>query len=104
MIHKVKMVLVEIMNVWRLYYWIGLGKDVDNHVKQCIKCRQQNLYPQCFALLHLEDPPMPMYFIVMDLIDNFKPLSQWHQYALTVINMLKAGSTSCFHLENETII
>ena len=32
-----------------LYFWKGLCKDVDIHVKQWIKCRQQNLYPQYYA-------------------------------------------------------
>ena len=28
-----------------LYYWKGLCKDVDTHMKQYIKCRQQNQCP-----------------------------------------------------------
>ena len=61
---------------------------MDIHVKLCIKCRQQNVDPQCYAQLHLEVPSMPMCFMVMDLIGKFKPLSQGHQYALTVIDTL----------------
>ena len=29
----------------QLYYWKGLQKDIDAHVKQCLQCRQQNLHP-----------------------------------------------------------
>ena len=32
---------------------------------------------------------MPVHFIVMDLVDRFKPIPQGHQYALKVIDMLK---------------
>ena len=45
------------------YYWKGLCKDVNIHVKQCIKCRQQNLHHQHYAQLQLEVPLMPMHFI-----------------------------------------
>ena len=72
-------------------YIIGLGlrKEVDIYVKQCMKFRQQNLHPQCYAKLHLEVPLIPMLFIVMDLIGKFKPLLQGHQYTLTLIDMLR---------------
>ena len=71
-----------------LYLWKGLRKDVNIHVKQGIKCRQQNLHPQHCAQLHLELPSMSMHFTVIDLIGKFKPSPQGHQYALTAIDML----------------
>ena len=71
-----------------LYYWEELCKDVNAHVKQCIKCRQQNPYPQHYAQLYLEVSSLPMHFSIMDLISTFKSLPQRHQYALTVIDML----------------
>ena len=40
----------------QLHYWKGLYVDVDIHVKQCMKCRQQNLHPQHYAQLPLEVP------------------------------------------------
>ena len=69
-------------------YWKGLLKYVDIHVKQCIKSRQQNLHPQCYAQLHFEVPSMPMHFSVMDLIGKFKLVPQGHQNTLTVIDIL----------------
>ena len=44
----------------------GSGKEVDAHVKQCMRCKQQNLCPQHYAQLQLEVPLMPMHFIVVD--------------------------------------
>ena len=32
-----------------IYCWKRLWKDVNAHEKQCIKCRQQNLYLQHYA-------------------------------------------------------
>ena len=58
----------------QLYYWKGLSREVNIHVKQCIKCRQQNLHPQHYEQLHLKVPSMPMHFNVMDLIGKSKPL------------------------------
>ena len=63
-------------------------KDVNVHVKQCIKCRPQNLHPQHYVQLHLEVPMMPMQFTAMGLIGKFKTLSQGHQFTLTIIDML----------------
>ena len=56
-----------------MYYWKRLCRDVGSHVNQYIKRRPQNLHPQYYAQLHLEVPMMPMHFITMDLIGNFKP-------------------------------
>ena len=75
--------------------WIS--KDVNVQMKQCIKCRQQNLHPQHYAQLHLEVPLMPMLFIMMDLIGRFKLLPEGHQCALTVIDML-TNYTQCIVL------
>ena len=58
------------------------------YVKQCIKCRHQNLHPQCYTQLHLDVPVMPMHFMAMDLMGKFKLLPQGHQFALTAIDML----------------
>ena len=41
--------------------------------------------PHHYAQLHLEEPLIPMHFIVMYLIDKFKLSVQGHQYALTAI-------------------
>ena len=46
-----------------LYYWKGLCRDVDIHVKQYIKCQYQILHPKHYAQLHLEGPLMPTHWI-----------------------------------------
>ena len=66
----------------------GIKKDVDIHISQCIKCRQQNLHPQYYAEVHLELLSMPMHLIVIKLIGKFKLSPQGYQYALTVIDMM----------------
>ena len=69
-----------------MYYWKGLWKDVDTHVKQCINYRQQNMHPQHYAHRYLKVFACALHW--QGLIVKFKPLTQGHQYALTVINMM----------------
>ena len=57
-----------------MHYWKGLWRHVDSHVKQCLKCRQQNMHSQHYVQSHLEVPLSSMHFITMDLIGRFKPL------------------------------
>ena len=68
-----------------MYYRKGLYKEDGIHVKQCMKCTQQNLHPQHYAQLHLEVPSMLMHFSAMDLVSRFKLSPQGHQYALIII-------------------
>ena len=75
----------------------SITHDISASVKQYIKCRQQNLCLQCYAQLHLEVPLMPLHFIAIDLIGNFKALPQGHQYALTTIDIF-TNYTSCLLL------
>ena len=56
--------------------------------KTCLKCRQQNVHPQCHAQLHFGVPLMPMHFTALDLIGRFKMSPQGHLYVLTIIDML----------------
>ena len=72
----------------QLYFLKGLRKDINTLVKQCMKCRQQNLCPQCCAQLHLEVSSAAVLFIVMEFIGMFKLMCQGYQYALTIIDML----------------
>ena len=62
--------------------------DVNNYVKQCVRCRHQKQCPLHYTQLHTEVPSALIHFIVMDLTGMFKPSPQDHQYALTVIDML----------------
>ena len=55
----------------QLYYWKGLYKDVNIHVKLCIMCRQHNLHNQQYVQIHLEASSIPMHFIVMELMVSF---------------------------------
>ena len=50
-------------------------KSAKSLMKQCLKCRQQNLCQQHYARLHVEVPSEPIHIIVMDLIGKFKPLA-----------------------------
>ena len=74
--------------LWRLYYEKRLCKDVNIHVKQCMKYKEQNLHPQHYVQLHLVIAFMPVHFIAIDLIGRFKLLPQGYQYALTGFDML----------------
>ena len=88
--------------VKRLFYWKGLCTDVDKHVKHCLQCRKQNLRPQRYAMLHTKVPSMPMHFISMDLIGQFKPpSSKGNSFALTVIDML-TNFVWCIPLQTKT--
>ena len=71
-----------------MYYWKESQNNINNYVKQCLKCTQQNRCLQHYAQLHIEVSLMPMHLIAMGLIGKFKPSPQGHQYALTVRDML----------------
>ena len=71
-----------------MYNQKGLWKDVDSHVKQCVKCRQQYLCPQYYAQFHTEGLSTLMLFIMMVLIGKFKLAPLVHQYALRVTDMV----------------
>ena len=59
-----------------MHYLKGLRKRYN--VEQWLKCRQQNLYPQCHVQLHLEVKSASIHLIVTDLIGMCKPLPQGH--------------------------
>ena len=56
----------------------------------CYQCQKRNKQVVKYATLHFDVATFPMQFISMDLIGEFHPpTSRKHQYALTVICLLK---------------
>ena len=90
------------MIVRRNYYWKGLRPDVVHYVKRCTICRKYNSASPKYNKGTFQAPGVPMDFISMDLIGEFRPPStHGNKYALTVICML-SGWTWCIPIPDKT--
>ena len=57
----------------RLYYWVGMKRDMHQHCKRCQLCAKHNIAKVKFEKTHFKGARQPMQFISMDLIGEFHP-------------------------------
>ena len=57
----------------RLYYWVGMKRDIQQHCKICQLCAKHNIAKVKFEKTHFKGARQPMQFISMDLIGEFTP-------------------------------
>ena len=89
-------------SVKRLYFWVGMKKDIHKHCKKCQLCAKHNIAKVKFEQTHFKGARQPMQFISMDLVGEFHPPSrQGHRYALTVICM-HTSYVFCIPLKTKT--
>ena len=81
----------------QLYYWKGLYKDVNIHVKLCIMCRQHNLHNQQYVQNTLRSILNTYALHCNGINGKFQPSPQGHQCTVTVINLLM-NNTMCILL------
>ena len=84
----------------RMYYWKGMKSDILTYVKQCPTCQKYNVAPVKYSHGHFSAPTVPMEFISMDLIGDFKTSYNGNKYALTVICML-TGYVFCIPIKTK---
>ena len=85
----------------QLYYWKGMKKDVLMHCKHCQVCAKQKVERTKYIKDNFRPGSMPMESISMDLVGRLSKTSSGHEYALTVICMLR-GFMFCIPLKTNT--
>ena len=85
----------------QLFYWKGCKQDILSRCKACYKCQEHNVKPVKFERKSFKASGIPMDFISMDLIGEFRPASsRGNRYALTVTCML-TGFVFCIPIPDK---
>ena len=77
-----------LQEIKRCPYWKRLKRIVNNQVKPCVKCNEQNLKPIKYADLHKFTAVRPSHKINRDFIGENEPTRLCHKSAFTAIDQL----------------